>query len=67
MVERFHVSLMGVWPLWGSALRSPAYGAVATLSKDGFKKGARTQKRTLTLLPPLPNFGRWFIFANDLF
>jgi len=35
--------------------------------KDGFKKGARTQNRTFAPLPSLPNFGRWFIFANDQF
>ncbi len=26
-----------------------------------------TQNRTLTPLPSLPNFGRWFIFADDRF
>jgi hypothetical protein len=35
--------------------------------RDDVARAARTHNRTLTPLPSLPNFGRWFIFANDRF
>lgn len=46
---------------------SPTARSVVVDALSGSCRVAETHNRTLTPLPSLPNFGRWFIFANDRF